>query len=347
VRPVPVLTWSVLVVVIASLVVAAVVLTRPAVSGTCPLTGTPRPPGPSPSAPALAVKVDDRNIPIVQAQLRGLSSADLVFEEPIEPIGKGATRLVAVFNCSFPSTVGLVRGPRPTDPDLLAELGKPLFSFGKDDKLTHGIDLSGVVNVGEGIDPTGYSRTLVTDAPNNLLAKPALLLAAGTSSPPTAVFRYSARPPPGQARGLTVQIPLGNVLWQYDSGAGVYLRSFGDQPNVSDGNPISAANVIVQSVPIHNVRIGDQKLVRAETVGQGDAIVYRNGWEIPGTWSRLTRQRPPVFRDSTGAEIAMAPGITWIELVPAGSSTTPGSSPTPGAGPTTGSSPTPASGAPT
>jgi serine/threonine-protein kinase len=340
VRPVPVLTWSVLVVVIASLVVGVLVLTRPVTEATCPLTGMPPPPGATPGAPALAVKVD--NNPVGRDQQRGLSQADVVFEEPIE---SGATRLVAVFNCSFPLEVGLVRGPRPTDTALLTELGRPLFSFGND-RLAQPLDLRGVVDVSEAIEPNGYHRT-DAEAPCNLFALPARLLATRTSRAPAALFRYSAKAPRGRAQGLTVRIPFENLVWRFNEGSGTYQRSYGDQPHVSDGTQISAANVIVQRVRIDRPKIAGQTWVRAMTVGHGEAVVYRNGVEIPGTWSRPVPGRPPVFRDRAQAEITMAPGTTWVELVPTGSTATAWLSPKPELCPTPGSSPTPASGAPT
>ena len=48
----------------------------------------------------------------------------------------------------------------------------------------------------------------------------------------------------------------------------------------------------------------------------GPAIVFRNGIEVNGTWSRDAASSPTVFKDANGTVIQMAPGRSWVELVP-------------------------------
>jgi len=331
VRPAPVLVWTVIATVILALMGAgAFALTRgrepPGPAGsppstpsqaatsdraTCPLTGARAPGGKTPGRPALAVKVDNENNSFVRPQ-RGLFRADLVFEEPIDG---GLTRFVAVFNCSMPDVVGPVRGPRPTDPDLLAELGRPLFAFA-DDEFATPLAMSGVVDVSNRVNPNGYSRTDV-GAPYNLFALPAQLLATRTSTPATRIFTYSRHVWPGSSAGTAVSVPFENLMWRWDPGAHTYLRYYGNEPHKSDGQQLSADNVIVQYVRIAHVTLLGQSVLKAETVGQGRVTVYRNGRMVEGTWSRSSRSQPPVFRDERGRPISMAHGTTWVKLVPA------------------------------
>jgi serine/threonine protein kinase len=330
VRPVPILAWTVMAAVVLGLVGGgAFALSRgretlvtgggpsptpsngvSAARTRCPLTGARPPSGEVPDRSALAVKVDNQNTPEVRPQ-RGLFRADLVFEEPIE----GAlTRLVAIFNCSMPNIVGPVRGPRPTDPDLLAEIGRPLFAFA-DDQFATPLDMNGVVDVSNRVEQNGYSRTGL-EAPFNLFALPSRLLATSTSKPPRAIFTYSRHPPPGSPPGTEVTVPFENLIWRWDPGRQVYLRYYGDQPHTSDGRDLSAVNVILQYVHITHVSIAGESLVKAETVGRGGITVFRNGRMIVGTWRRMALSRPPVFRDRQGRRIALAPGSTWVELIP-------------------------------
>jgi hypothetical protein len=242
-----------------------------------------------------------------------LFRADIVFEEPIE---FGHTRLVAVFHCSMPDSIGPVRGPRPTDPDLLAQLGVPLFAFGND-PLAGPLDWTGVaVDVSENIEPNGYSRT-DAGAPSNLFANPERLLATRTSTAPESLFSYRKDPPTGFPGQPVVKVPFEDLVWRYDEGLGLYVRYYGTRPHVSEGRQLSAANVIIQYVRIRQVTIAGKEWIRAYTVGSGKALVYRNGILIRGTWSRPSRSRRPIFRNRSGQEIAMAPGVTWVELVPA------------------------------
>jgi hypothetical protein len=250
----------------------------------------------------------------VQSQ-SGLFDADIVFEEPIE---FGSTRLVAVFQCHMPDSVGPVRGPRPTDPDLLAQLGLPLFAFGND-SLAEPLDWTGAaVDMSENIEPNGYTRS-GAGAPNNLFAIPEHLLATGgrRSTTTKALFSIGTDPPTGFPRQPVVRVPFGNLVWRYDEGLGSYVRHYGSRPHRSEGRKLEAANVIVQYVHIRLVTIAGKEWVQADTVGSGKALVYRNGILIRGTWSRPSRSRRPIFRNGSGQEIAMAPGVTWVELVPA------------------------------
>jgi hypothetical protein len=51
-------------------------------------------------------------------------------------------------------------------------------------------------------------------------------------------------------------------------------------------------------------------------IGTGVASVFTNGKMIKGTWSKADRVSSIVLKDSTGKEIKLAPGRTWVELQP-------------------------------
>jgi len=50
--------------------------------------------------------------------------------------------------------------------------------------------------------------------------------------------------------------------------------------------------------------------------GSGKLTLYRNGLKVSGTWSRATANDQMTMTDSTGKPMELAPGVTWIELVP-------------------------------
>ena len=68
--------------------------------------------------PIVVVKYD--NTPAAQPH-RGLTSADLVYVEPVE---WGLTRIAAVFSTRVPAVVGPVRSARISDIDLMAQFGR-------------------------------------------------------------------------------------------------------------------------------------------------------------------------------------------------------------------------------
>lgn len=52
--------------------------------------------------------------------------------------------------------------------------------------------------------------------------------------------------------------------------------------------------------------------------GSGRVSVYRDGGVIDGTWERPALGDRTRFVQPGGLPITLAPGLTWVELVPAG-----------------------------
>ena len=83
-----------------------------------------------------------------------------------------------------------------------------------------------------------------------------------------------------------------------------------------------AANVIVQYVQIsygpwlENDEGGKEVQADLYPNASGTAVVYRNGYAIPGTWHRSTLGSPTQFVNAFGVPIPLQPGQTWVELVP-------------------------------
>ena len=78
-----------------------------------------------------------------------------------------------------------------------------------------------------------------------------------------------------------------------------------------------ADNVVimrVRNVPDGNRDVLGSASVLSETVGRGKVTLYRNGVRIDGTWSRSKSSAPLRFADSSGKDIALKPGQTWVTL---------------------------------
>jgi hypothetical protein len=294
---------------------------------TCPLTGEPVAGGAAvPQRPALAVKVD--NYPDARPQ-SGLDKADIVFEEPVEG---GITRYAAVFQCQDAPIVGPVRSARNIDIGILGQLGTPLLAHvGGIDPVLANIDASPLVNVDLGdyanlnIHPAGR------EAPYDTYATTASLWATHPSmtTPPQPLFTYSKTAPGGS--GATAVSTVGidfsgtsDVTWKYNPTTSLFDRFYnGTEPDMlADGVQNSAANVVVEYVTIfygpwyENSEGGLEVQADLYPNDTGYAEIFRNGVEIPGTWSRSTLGSPTRFLDKAGQVIPLGPGQTWVELVP-------------------------------
>ncbi len=84
------------------------------------------------------------------------------------------------------------------------------------------------------------------------------------------------------------------------------------------GAQISAANVVVQTVPEEATDFVEDSLgntsIRIITVGEGPVTVLRDGVAITGTW-KAGETTTPEFLDGNAKPIPLKPGNTWFELV--------------------------------
>jgi hypothetical protein len=290
----------------------------------CPLTGTPAPKTGIPQRAALAVKVE--NLPQARPQY-GLDYADDVFEEPVEG---GITRFVALYQCRDASRIEPVRSGRLVDPDILRPLGKMLFAYsGAIQPVITKVDVqSPLQDVGANWAPDAYQRDPDRSSPHNLQTSTSALYAAGiahhdTTTPPPALFTYGPTPAGATPAGA-VHIPYeySPVTWTWDPATNVWLRSYSDTGKAlqGDGTQLSATNVVVLHVveyPTQYVEdvngVHENELV---LTGSGPAQVYRNGAELNGSWHRPSLTDFTTFTETDGTPITLAPGVTWIELVP-------------------------------
>jgi hypothetical protein len=110
------------------------------------------------------------------------------------------------------------------------------------------------------------------------------------------------------------------MSWRWNAGKKAWLRFHGDSPHVmEDGTQIAAKNVIFQTVQTRCSGFFDVNGVCVEeigSVGTGDAVVFRNGKRVDGSWSRNFAEDVTQYLDDRGRPIDLTRGVTWIILVP-------------------------------
>jgi hypothetical protein len=289
-----------------------------------PLTGLPAT-GTSAerSRPALFVKIE--NSPDARPQT-GIEQADVVYEVVAEG---GITRFAAVFQSTDPGQIGPVRSVRGQDPDLAAPLqGLAVFAGGIPDYVTQigavAQDLSTSSSLGEG---PPYRRDTARRPPHNLFASAPGFWALAKSpydEAPKPLFHYGDLPA-GATRATSVAIdfsPAAAVSWAWDGQA--WRRSQGGRPfTVTGSGRIGPANLVVQFVDVRDsgqIDPAGHGVPVSTLVGSGDAQIFRNGQQIAGTWSKSDRDARTTYTTAGGDTINLAPGRTWVELVPRGQS---------------------------
>lgn len=280
-----------------------------------------------PQRPALAVKVE--NLPAARPQY-GLTTADVVYEEPVEG---GITRFIVIYQCHNASRIEPIRSGRFLDVDVVRQYGAhPLFAYaGAISWVVNYIDNSSLIDIGIFHAPqSAYWRDPARYAPHNLVSDTSVLYAAGVArhapqTPPPPVFNYGALPlgaTPAANVDIAWTAPGQAVNWTWNASKGLYYRSYvGLGPALAGGGgQISAPNVVViKAVEYATPYVEDATGAHENDLvltGTGSAQVFRNGVVINGTWKRPSLADKTQLLTSSGQPINLTPGPTWVELVP-------------------------------
>jgi Protein of unknown function (DUF3048) N-terminal domain/Protein of unknown function (DUF3048) C-terminal domain len=291
-----------------------------------PLTGLPTGGVATAARPALSIKVDNTRQARPQA---GLNDADLVHEELVEG---GLTRLLVTFHSRDAREVAPVRSVRPVDGPLLRQLGGGLFAFsgGAAGVVNRVRPASGATFVDPGQAPEAYRRAADRPAPYNLVTGTTALYEAGRRidpglRPPPPFLTFAEQPPAGgrPVRQLGLRFsPSSRAAWRWDAAAGHFVREQdGALDRLVGGQPVTTDNVVVLRVTIRldaNRDVLGNRTPDAVVVGRGRAWLLRDGRVVAGTWSRSSAARPLRLLGQDGQPLALRPGRTWVELLPAG-----------------------------
>ena len=274
------------------------------------------------------VKID--NAPMARPQI-GLNQADVVFEEGVEG---GITRFAALFHSDESKPVGPVRSARTTDIKLLSALRHPLFAYsGANATFQRAVHAAPLVDAGVDAHPDRYHRDSSRPSPYNLFSDTSGLfdLAPDHAVPPPALFSFR---PPGAAASGPGAAPVDRArvwwraskmteaIWEWDATAKGWRRTQNGEIHVDGaGRQVTPANVVVQFVNYHDTGQVDSSgtaVPEADVVGSGDAWVLTGGMLIPCRWSKASDTDLTRYTDSSGAEVQLERGKTWVELVPPG-----------------------------
>jgi hypothetical protein len=277
--------------------------------------------------PALAIKIEN---PREARPQTGLEFADMVWEEVVEG---GVTRLAAVFHSNIPGEVGPVRSVRPMDPAITAPLkGLVVFSGGAA-PFVAAVRAAGLQVISQDTGNAGFFRTKDRPAPHNLHGTPSTFLnqadANHQASPPRQ-FSFARTAALGTAVALGAPATAVNVRmsgysqpgWTWSAPGNAWLRSEGGTPDTTtSGARVSAQNVVILQVPVVTtgyVDVAGNPVPETKLVGTGNGLLATGGKTIAITWSKASIDAPVTLAASGAPTALLAPGTTWIELVPIG-----------------------------
>lgn len=271
-------------------------------------------------APVMALKIDNATPARPQ---RGLGAADVVFEELVEG---GTTRFLALFQSRLPEKVGPVRSGREVDAVLLPSFDPLLVFSGAADEVQRDVADAGLALVQDEDESKRYDAAFERDAgreaPYNLYLQTDELRTARAERPPARPpWEFGAAGAKGQPlKGIELSFsPWASAGWTWDGKT--WIRSQDGSPHeLVDGDVITASNVVVMRVPTApggRTDSAGNPTVEITVTGKGDALILRDGGVYRGEWSKRDAESDLVWRTRAGRPLPLAPGNTWIELVPA------------------------------
>jgi len=283
----------------------------------------------------VAVMID--NLPGQSRPQIGLDRADLVYEFLVEG---GITRFMAVYLRQEADWIEPVRSVRTPSAILAKELGA-LVGYVGAAELAGAADAArqiaewGVPAIDGDADRTPFWRDPRRRAPHNMVTSTrALRTRAGEFgwAPPeqAASWQFQEDHTEGLSNGpartlsygfalRTPALPEFNAAWSYDPATNVYVRSMAGRLHTDGrtGAPLTAKNVVVE---FHRASIVDRDgHVVYDQVGEGTAWVFRDGRAIEAVWAKRSTEDRTRYWATTGEELTLNRGRTWVALLPTGS----------------------------
>lgn len=295
---------------------------QPPVTPRWPLTGLNAPSQSAIHRRVISVKIE--NSPEARPQT-GLNEADVVYESVTEG---GITRFNTLWQSNLPKVVGPVRSARLSDLWIVPQYNALLFFSGSSKSVNAYVKSAKLPDLSQDAGVTqGYFRSSAQAAPHNLflqLLKGYQIARSRGYSVTTnlAGFRFARTPANPGEKVKSVYVPLSPqspAKWVWDSRTHTFKRFNNGRPHrdALTGSQVAARNVVVmwaRYTPASHDVVGSTTYNIA-LGGTGRAMVFRDGRAIAGNWF-ADKSGPPTFEDTQGDVIKLAPGNTWIEVVP-------------------------------
>jgi len=261
--------------------------------------------------------------------LSGINSASVVYELPVEA---KISRFLAIFrDDKLPNKIGPIRSARPYLAELADEYraifvhagGSPQVLSELENNVYQVDNLDGLTT-----DQKYFWRNQSRKAPYNLYISSEAISNFKQDkniSDKIDLFPWFFQAPANltdQKQVVTISNYFEPIVWRYDAKSIRYLRYLiinqQEEPCLDEeGQQIAARNLILQMTAVKSIDSLDRKEV--DLSSGGEAIIYQGGQKIEGTWQKKNDRTR--FYDSSGQEIEMFRGNSWIEIIPAVSET--------------------------
>lgn len=266
---------------------------------------------------------------------RGILQADMIFEIPVEG---NITRLMGLYQ-SFKDaeTIGSIRSARPYFIDIARGFDAIFIHAGGSPDAYALLKSSGITNI-DGTNGTsatfhqdevrkqtmGYEHSLMLDVPTvePYLTKRGDSLKHNDGFSAGFTFAEVENRPGSPAADVEVKFNSSkSTFFEYDSESKQYLVSQFDKPMTDEatGEQLKVRNVVTIITRISRITGDTEGRLRAVLTGSGDGWFMCDGVIQRITWSRTAEGSQFKFTDEDGKDLVLAPGVTYIAILPTSS----------------------------
>ncbi len=281
----------------------------------------------------------------------GINSADITYEAVAEG---GITRTLNIFYCQTPAQVGPVRSARTYFLDYMSEYGdSPLYAHvggantpGPADALSQineygwgGYNDLNQFSIGFPTFWRDYNRLghatatehtmySTTDKLVKFAKEKRDLDVKGSDGTPWnkgfTPYKFKDEETKGKAQIIHVEhwpdYQDYFVDWVYDPVTNSYNRKNGGAPHLdkNTGKQLNAKNIVALFMAESSANDGYENNAHLlyETTGSGNAIIFMDGREIKGKWTKDSRTDKTIITDKNGEEIEFNRGKIWFHILP-------------------------------
>lgn len=254
----------------------------------------------------------------------GIDQALLVYEAPVEA---GISRMLAVFSEEQEvDVIGPVRSARPYYLDWNNELDALYVHVGGSNAALDLIASGGTFDLNQYWFGEYFWRSTQRFAPHNVYTSTELLQEYVDEreevgrAPELLYGLWNFKEPALESEdavGVEIDFwaPTYVAAWEFDVERRKYVRSQGGYAHeTSEGEPILADNIVIAITDVEVIDSVGRRDVR--TTGEGEGYVLQDGRLIAAIWKKPSATERLRFYNDQDEEIAMNPGITWIEIIP-------------------------------
>jgi hypothetical protein len=247
----------------------------------------------------------------------GLNEAGIVFEAIAEG---GITRFAAIYQEGAPQDIGPVRSLRPYLLDWLRPFDATIVHVGGSQKSLRMVRDGTWKDMDQFANGKSFRRITEKKAPHNVYTSFENIDKFNQNKEYklsdfqafTRKDEQKSSTPNASEIKLNVSSGNYNASFSYNPESNSYLRSQGGKPHLDKSGAQIEPKVVIALISPHSIVQEDGARYSYKTFGSGAAVIFQDGKAQEVTWQKTDQTSQLKFTDSSGAEVKLNRGQTWI-----------------------------------